>query len=140
MPLVRIDLAAGKSPDYRRTIGEVVYEAMIGTINVPKDDRFQIIHQHEPGELVFDRHYLGGPRSDDFVLIHITAGWRRSTDVKKAFYQRLVELLAKAPGIRPEDVMVVLNTTHPDDWSFSGGVATIFKERPVHEGGVSHGG
>ena len=28
MPLVRIDLAAGKSADYRRTIGEVVYHAM----------------------------------------------------------------------------------------------------------------
>jgi 4-oxalocrotonate tautomerase len=29
MPLARIDLAEGKSTDYRRTIGEVVYEALI---------------------------------------------------------------------------------------------------------------
>ena len=49
MPFVRIDLAAGKSPEYRRTIGEVVYDAMIETINVPKDDRFQVI---ERGDLV----------------------------------------------------------------------------------------
>jgi hypothetical protein len=27
MPLARIDLATGKSADYRKTIGEVVYQA-----------------------------------------------------------------------------------------------------------------
>ena len=27
MPLARIDLAEGKTADYRRTIGEVVYDA-----------------------------------------------------------------------------------------------------------------
>ncbi len=59
MPLVRIDLAAGKSPDYRRTIGEVVYEAMISTINVPKDDRFQIITEHAPADFIVDPNYIG---------------------------------------------------------------------------------
>ena len=43
MPLARIDLPRGKTPEYRRTIGDVVYEAMIRTINVPANDRFQVI-------------------------------------------------------------------------------------------------
>jgi 4-oxalocrotonate tautomerase len=46
MPLARIDLAKGKSPDYRKTIGEVVYDAMVETLKAPKDDRFQIITEH----------------------------------------------------------------------------------------------
>jgi len=96
---------------------------------VPPDDRFQIIHQHEPGELVFDRHYLGGPRSDDFVLFQITAGRPRSTATKVAFYRRLVERLAEAPGLRPEDVMVVISTTQLDDWSFAGGVALMVQDQ-----------
>jgi hypothetical protein len=29
MPLARIDLVQGKSDEYRRTIGDVVYEAMV---------------------------------------------------------------------------------------------------------------
>ena len=32
MPLARIDLAKGKSADYRKTIGDVVYDAMIETL------------------------------------------------------------------------------------------------------------
>jgi 4-oxalocrotonate tautomerase len=43
MPLARIDLVQGKSAEYRRTIGNIVYEAMVDVLAVPKDDRFQII-------------------------------------------------------------------------------------------------
>ena len=104
-----------------------MHKALVEAFDVPPDDRFQAIHQHEPGELIFDRNYLGGPRSDDFVLFAVTAGRPRTTQVKQAFYRRLATLLAESPGIRPEDVMVVVNTTSPEDWSFSSGDAWTFK-------------
>lgn len=123
MPFARISLLKGKSPDYLRAVSDSLHRALVEAFEVPPDDRFQAIHQHEPGELIFDRHYLGGPRSDDYLLIQITAGKVRSTQTKQAFYRRLVELLAEQPGIRPEDVMVIINTTSAEDWSFSGGNA-----------------
>ena len=128
MPFARISLMKGKSPEYLRALSNSVHRALVEAFEVPPDDRFQVIHQHEPGEMIFDRHYLGGPRSDDFVLICITAGWLRGTPVKKAFYKRLVAVLAEAPGVRPEDVMVVINTTNRDEWSFSGGAASMVEE------------
>ena len=39
MPLARIDLAEGKTADYRRAIGEVVYDAQVEVLKAPKDDR-----------------------------------------------------------------------------------------------------
>jgi len=125
MPLTRISLARGKPPEYLRALSDSLHRALVDAFEVPPDDRFQVIHQHERGELVFDRTYLGGPRSDDFVLFQVTAGRLRSTGTKAAFYRRLVERLAEAPGLRPEDVMVVISTTGLDDWSFSGGVASM---------------
>ena len=125
MPFARISLLKGKSLAYLQALSDSLHRALVEAFEVPTDDRFQIIHQHEPGELVFDRRYLCGPRSDSFVLIAITAGKPRETCVKQAFYRRLVTLLADAPGIRPEDVMVVINTTGLDDWSFGDGVATM---------------
>jgi len=122
MPYARISLLKGKSPQYVRALADHLHQAMVEAFDVPPADRFQVIHQLEPGELIFDRHYQGGPRSDDYVLIHITAGRPRSTAVKQAFYRRLVELLASAPGMRPEDVMVVITTSTMDDWSFSAGL------------------
>ena len=123
MPMSRISLLKGKSPDYLRALADSLHAAMVEAFNVPPTDRFQVIHQHEPHELIFDRDYesQGGPRSDDFVMIAITAGKPRTTEIKQAFYRRLVERLAEAPGINPRDVLVVITTSLGDEWSFSGG-------------------
>jgi phenylpyruvate tautomerase PptA (4-oxalocrotonate tautomerase family) len=127
MPFVRISLLKGKSPDYLRALSDSIHRSMVETFNVPPTDRFQMIHQHEPGELIFDRTYLGGPRSDDFVLFAITAGKPRTTETRKAFYRRTVELLGQSPGLRPEDVMIVVTSTSPEEWSFSNGEASMIE-------------
>lgn len=125
MPYARISLLQGKPPAYLRALSDSLHRALVEAFEVPADDRFQVFHQHAPGELVFDRHYLGGPRSDDYVLIAITAGRARSSETKRAFYRRLVERLAESPGIASADVMVVITTTQLDDWSFADGAATM---------------
>lgn len=121
MPMSRISLLAGKSPDYLRALSDSLHRAMVEAFNVPPDDRFHVIHQHQPYELIYDRGYEGGPRSDDFTLIAITAGKPRTSVMKRDFYRRLVELLAQSPGLNPEDVMVVITSTQGDEWSFGGG-------------------
>ncbi len=121
MPFTRISLLEGKSPEYLKALSDSLHQAMVETFNVPAADRFQAIHQHRPGELIFDRNYFGGPRSDDFVVFSITTGKPRDTATKKAFYKRLVALLAEAPVVRPEDVMIIVSTSSRDEWSFSNG-------------------
>ncbi len=125
MPFARISLLQGKPPEYLKAVSDSLHQAMVEAFEVPADDRFHAIHPHAPGELVFDRHYLGGPRSDDYLLIAITAGRVRSPEVKRAFYRRLVERLAESPGIASRDVMVVINTTQAEDWSFADGRMTM---------------
>jgi phenylpyruvate tautomerase PptA (4-oxalocrotonate tautomerase family) len=125
MPFTRISLLEGKSPEYLKALSDSLHQAMVETFNVPADDRFQAIHQHRPGELIFDRDYFGGPRSDEFVVFSITTGKPRDTATKKAFYKRLVALLEDAPGIRPEDVMIIISTSSRDEWSFSNGEAQM---------------
>ena len=130
MPFARISLHAGKPPAYLGALSDSLHQAMVEAFDVPPADRFQVFHTHQSGELVYDRDYLGGPRSDAFVLIAITAGRPRSADTKRRFYCRLAERLAEAPGIAPRDVMVVITTTQAEDWSFACGVALIDAMEP----------
>jgi phenylpyruvate tautomerase PptA (4-oxalocrotonate tautomerase family) len=123
MPFVRISLLRGKPPAYLRAVSDAVHQALVEAFGIPPADRFQAIHQHKPGELVFDRDYLGGPRSDDFLLVCITGGKPRDAATKAALYRRLAALLAEAPGLRPEDLMVIYQGTSMEDWSFSGGIS-----------------
>src|SRR5438270_10750673 len=72
MPLVRIDLVRGKSIEFRKALGEIVYQAMRELINVPANDKFQIITEHAAEELNVADNYLGNAYSDNVVLIQIT--------------------------------------------------------------------
>ena len=122
MPFTRISLLAGKSPDYLKAVSQSLYRALVENFEVPENDNFQVFHQLQPGELVFDRTYLGGPRSDDFIHFHITTGKPRALAVKQRFYRDLVRRLAEAPGIRPEDVMIVIAQSTFEEWSFASGI------------------
>src|SRR6478672_809782 len=108
MPLVRIALRKGKSPAFLTAVGEAIHQAMIETINVPPDDRFQVFTEHDPEGLVYDPGYLGISRTDDFVVIQITLNTGRTLDQKRALYRALAEKLARDPGLRKEDVLVNL--------------------------------
>jgi phenylpyruvate tautomerase PptA (4-oxalocrotonate tautomerase family) len=123
MPLVRIALRAGKSPTYRRKVGEAVQRAMVEAIGVPPLDRFQVITEHPAGDLVHDPSYLGIERTDAVVFVQITLNAGRTTDQKRALYARMTELLAKDPGIRPQDVLINLVEVPKENWSFGNGEA-----------------
>lgn len=131
MPFTRISLLRGKSPDYLRAVQKSLQQALEEAYDVPLNDRFVAIHQHEPGELSFDRDYLGGPRSDDFILFAISAGRPRTEAMRRGFFKRLVALLSEQPGIRPEDVMIIITTSGGDEWSLSHGAASMLDGAPA---------
>ena len=123
MPLVSIHLMQGKPAEFRRKVGEIVYQTMIDTINVPPKDNFQIITEHGKDSLVYDPEYLNTKRTDGIIIIQITLNKGRSVDLKKAFYKRLAERLHEELGIRMEDVFISLVEVKKENWSFGNGIA-----------------
>ncbi len=123
MPLVRIDLRRGKSPQHIAAIRNGIYRAMIEAFNVPQNDRFILVHQHDADEFDYDANYLDISRTDDLVIIQVACNNTRTVEQKQAFYRRIVELLTADPGLRPEDVFVNLLETAKENWSFGHGVA-----------------
>jgi 4-oxalocrotonate tautomerase len=118
MPLVRIDLVEGKPPDYRKQVGQVVYQAMLDTLGVPKDDRFQIITEHSHDGLQFDREYLGVHRSNDCIFLQITLNSGRTVEMKQQFYKAVADGLHETLKLRREDVVISLVEVSKENWSF----------------------
>jgi 4-oxalocrotonate tautomerase len=123
MPLVRIDLRNGTSPQYLKAIGDSVHQAMIDALAIPPDDHFQVIAEHPPAGLLYDPQYLGVQRSDKVVFIQITLSVGRKPQQKRKLYKRIVELLSASPGLRPQDVVINLVEVSWENWSFGNGVA-----------------
>jgi 4-oxalocrotonate tautomerase len=123
MPLVRIDLIRGKSGQYRKTLGEIVYDTLRDVVNAPKDDKFQVITQHDPEELNVADSYLGNHHSEDIILIQITMNSGRSIELKKALYKRIVDVIQAKLNVRPDDVVINLVEVAKENWSYGSGIA-----------------
>ena len=123
MPLARIDLVAGKSAEYRRTIGDVIYDAMIATLKAPKDDRFQIFTEHAPDCQIADEGYLGIRRTKDCIIIQLFLNQGRTVEQKKMFYKAVADGLHERLGLRREDIFIGLVEVAKENWSFGNGEA-----------------
>lgn len=123
MPLTRIALRAGKPAQYRKALTDSIQRSLVDTFNVPKDDIFMLITEHDAGNFVYDKQYLNVERSDDLVIIQITLNNTRTLEQKKALYQRMADELAELPGLRREDVFINLVEVLKENWSFGNGIA-----------------
>ncbi|HWT97958.1 MAG TPA: tautomerase family protein [Terriglobales bacterium] len=130
MPLVRITHAAGKPQAYRRAIADSVHAALVETLNVPADDRFQIVTEQTTDGLIYDNQFLGIHRSDEAVFIQVFLRHGRSTAMKQDFYRRVAEKLTVSPGLPANDVLIVLTENGLDDWSFGQGRAQYVENPP----------
>jgi 4-oxalocrotonate tautomerase len=123
MPLVRISLIAGKPDAQKRKIADAAHRALVETISIPAQDRFQIINEYAKTDLIYDPSYLNINRTDDVVIIQITMSAGRTLEVRKSLFKRLADLLHEEAGIRREDVFVNLVETAKENWSFGNGIA-----------------
>jgi 4-oxalocrotonate tautomerase len=122
MPLLHISLRAGKPEAYRQAIFDGLYRAMRETLDVPEGDQFMTITEHEAANFRYGAAF-GMNRSDDLVFIQITVFDSRPAEQKKALFARIAELLGESPGIRPEDVFVVVAAAAKENWSVGNGLA-----------------
>src|ERR671937_1176273 len=123
MPLVRISLLKGRPAELRRKIGDAIHRALVETIEVPQRDRFQVLTEHEAGDLVYDSEYLGIARTDQIVIVQITLSAGRTLAQKRALFRRIADNLA-ALGLRREDAWINLVEVAKENWSFGNGVAS----------------
>jgi 4-oxalocrotonate tautomerase len=127
VPLARIDLIKGQSKAHRRTVGDVVYDAMVEVLKAPKDDRFQVISEHDEDSFIYDPHFFGIERSKACIFIQLYLREGRTLEQKQGFYKKVTEDLKSRINVRPEDVFITLVSTAAEDWSFGNGVASLVK-------------
>ncbi len=131
MPVTRIAIREGKTPEYKQALMDEIYEAMLETVAIKDGDRFMAITEHREHEFAYGP-FLGLDRSDDLVQIQVFWAPGKAVDAKLAMYRRIVERLGVNPGVRPEDVLISVVETAAENWSFGNG-ETQFYKRPEPE-------
>ncbi|EOD48881.1 4-oxalocrotonate tautomerase [Neofusicoccum parvum] len=123
MPLVKIDMIKGvRSPEEIKKLADIVQEIMLEKFAAPPRDRYQIITQHEPYEIICEDTNLGLTRTDKLVFIQIFQQGRDAAK-KQAVYASLAERLEKECGVPGSDLIVSVAANTREDWSFGLGRA-----------------
>jgi phenylpyruvate tautomerase PptA (4-oxalocrotonate tautomerase family) len=121
MPFARIDLMQGKAPEYRAVVADIVYRGIVDVLKAPDGDRFIVISEHTPDNLIYDPNFLGWKRSADFLLIQVTSTVGNDNASKLAFFRYVADELKGKLSVRPDDIMINMVYVDRSDWSFGNG-------------------
>jgi phenylpyruvate tautomerase PptA (4-oxalocrotonate tautomerase family) len=135
MPFVRID-ALYADPARLDALGRAVHDALVETIGIPDDDRFQVLVGHDGARstLRYGDH-LGVHRDEGIVFVAITMRSGRRPELKRALYRRIAELARAYAGTEPRNVFVTVTENESVDWSLGDGLAQYAPSaEPVTEG------
>lgn len=127
MPFVCIYVPSGFNAQIKKTISLVIQESLVAIFNVPVNDCFQVIHTVDPEHLIFPGDYLDIPHTSDLVYIYITCGNGRTVEMKEALYIAIAKEISNKTTVSINDVIIVLNETSWENWSFGQGKAQMIK-------------
>lgn len=122
MPLINIDVIRGRTDPELQTLLDTVHDAMVQAFEVPDTDRYQILTQHEPHEIIALDTGLGLERSHNLVILQFTSR-KRAPEAKTTLYELLARGLKENCDIDPSDIIVTITENDADDWSFGRGIA-----------------
>ncbi|WP_454810775.1 tautomerase family protein [Paenarthrobacter nitroguajacolicus] len=120
MPLVRIDVNQGRSPEELSALSRQIHDAILAEYGIPERDYFHILTEHPQGQIIAQDAGLGFERSNGVVMIQIFTQGGRSQEAKSSLFRAIAGGLAEV-GIPGEDVFVGYVENSPGDWSFGFG-------------------
>ncbi|MCX0279505.1 tautomerase family protein [Bombilactobacillus mellis] len=122
MPLIRVDTFKNYSDEQLKTALDIIHQAAVNCFQIPDRDRYQIVTQHAPNEMVLLDTNLGFTRSKDAIVIQVFSR-KRSKEAKLNFYRQVATELTQALKIKGSEILILLVENGDADWSFGWGEA-----------------
>lgn len=113
MPMVKIEILEGKTPDYKKSVLNGVQKAIKDAVDVDEINIVQRLFEISEGSYV-----KPADRSNNMTIIEITLYPGRTEQTKKNLFDEIVKNLAEDPGIKAQDIITVLHEPPMENWAF----------------------
>ena len=113
MPLVRVEMIAGKSPEYKKTVLNCIHDGLTKALGIPDWDRFQRIV-----EIPREDFETAPGKSDSFMIIELTLFPGRTREQKGNAIHQITTNLAERLGI--VDVFIIIHEPPNENWGLGG--------------------
>lgn len=115
MPLIRVDIVKGKSPEYKKILLDCIHEGMMETLGIEDWDRFQRII-----EIDKENFEIPSGKTENFTIIEITMFQGRRKEQKRALIEIITKKLGERLEITPTDVFIIINEPPNENWGLGG--------------------
>ena len=127
MPLVRIDVVEPRrTPEELRLLADGVHQVVPDVFTAPPGDRYEVITEHRPGQLICEDTGPGIERTDDLLVLRVVQQGR-SEEQERALHAGPARRLEEAAGLQPSDLVVSVASNTREDWSFGLGRAQVLE-------------
>ena len=124
MPLVYYDVVRGRRRDQIRALLDSAQAAMVEAFEVPERDRYQLLTEHSPDDMIIQDNGLGIERSENIVVIRmINRRGKKTRAQKERLYKLLAQNLKRDCGLDPADLVISITENESEDWSLGYGKA-----------------
>jgi phenylpyruvate tautomerase PptA (4-oxalocrotonate tautomerase family) len=123
MPLVTVNLLKGRSADDKDSIATSIQAALVSTLGVPEEDRYQLFNEYDGENFRHTSGYLGLTYTDQLLIIEITFLEGRDDEVKKSLLAEINRNLVAAGVVGADDVFVLITEIGRANVSFGKGLA-----------------
>ena len=115
MPLVKIEMRKGKSPDTKKKILDIVHEGLIEALSIEDWDRFQRIFEYDK-----ENFEIPEGKTDDFMIIELTIFPGRTREQKSKAVELITQRLNEELNIPKTDVFIIINEPPKENWGLAG--------------------
>ncbi len=122
MPLIRVDTFKNYSDEQLKAALDIINQAAVNCFQIPDRDRYQIVTQHDPNEMVLLDTNLGFTRSKDAIVIQVFSR-KRGKEAKLNFYRQVATELTQTLQIKGSEILISLVENGDAVWSFGWGEA-----------------
>ena len=115
VPFVKLEIIEGKTSEYKTLLLQSVHEALVLSLGIPEDDRFQRLYELKP-ENFEHRETV----SDNITLLELTFFPGRSSEMKRGAISEITRLLGEKLSISPNDIYIIINEPPLENWGLRG--------------------
>jgi phenylpyruvate tautomerase PptA (4-oxalocrotonate tautomerase family) len=123
MPLVKVNLLKGRSVEEKDAIAGSIQAALVSTLGVPDEDRYQLFDEYDAESFRHTSGYLGLTYTDQLLIVEITFVVGRDDELKKSLLAAINRNLVASGVIGGDDVFVLITEVGRADVSFGKGLA-----------------
>jgi phenylpyruvate tautomerase PptA (4-oxalocrotonate tautomerase family) len=123
MPLVKVNLLAGRSAEEKDSIAASIQSALVSTLEVPDEDRYQLFNEYDGESFRHTSGNLGMTYTDQLLIVEITFLEGRDDELKKSLLSEINRNLVAAGVVGADDVFVLITEIGRANVSFGRGLA-----------------